>query len=356
MPLSTAKPPAIVVGTGFGARIHVPALRAAGYEVVGLVGTDAELTQRRAAAVGVPKIFTDLDEAISRTRAVVVTVATPPHTHAALTIAAMARGCHVICEKPIATNAAEARRMLEVAERAGVTHLVGHEFRWSPERALVARAINEGLIGQPKFVSLVQYAPLLASAEVKMPRWWFDRAAGGGWLGASGSHAVDQLRTWLGEFASVSAALPSVSACDVEDSLAVRFKLANGADGVLHYTGGAWGPPVSTARVAGTQGTVWIEAGAVKIADRDGVRELAMPADLALPPDVGSDARHPSVHQELAPYIRLCEALRAGIEGRKPLSPVQPATFVDGLACMEVLDAIRQSAATGGALVSLASE
>ena len=45
-----------------------------------------------------------------------------------------------------------------------------------------------------------------------MPRWWFDRQAGGGWLGAQGSHLIDQVRTWVGEFASLSAALPTVSA------------------------------------------------------------------------------------------------------------------------------------------------
>src|SRR5579864_9676250 len=81
------KPIALVVGTGFGCRIHVPALRAAGFEVVGLVGSDPERTARRAEANGVPAAFTDLDDAIAKTGAVAVTIATPPHTHAPLALA-----------------------------------------------------------------------------------------------------------------------------------------------------------------------------------------------------------------------------------------------------------------------------
>ncbi|MFD2431160.1 hypothetical protein ACFSUK_30145 [Sphingobium scionense] len=69
---------AIVVGTGFGCRIHVPALRAAGFEVAGLVGTDPDRTRRRADSVNIADIFADLGEAIDRTGAVAVTIATPP--------------------------------------------------------------------------------------------------------------------------------------------------------------------------------------------------------------------------------------------------------------------------------------
>ena len=64
---NASNPPALVVGTGFGCRVHIPALRAAGFDVVGLVGTDAERTKKRADANGVPQTFTDLDDAITRT-------------------------------------------------------------------------------------------------------------------------------------------------------------------------------------------------------------------------------------------------------------------------------------------------
>lgn len=350
-------PPALVVGTGFGCRIHVPALRAAGFEVAGLVGTDPERTARRAEANGVRQAFTDLDEAITRTGAVAVTVATTPNTHGQLTLAALERGCHVICEKPFARDAAEARRMLAAAERAGVTHLVGNEFRWLPERALVARAITGGLIGEPRMMTLSQYMPMLADPQAKMPRWWFDAEAGGGWLGAQGSHIVDQVRTWLGDFASLSAALQIVSAREgvAEDSYVLRFRMANGAEGVVQQSAAAWGPSAGMARVAGTHGTVWLDGDAVWLADRDGARQLPVTPDLELPPPPAEsdDPRKRFSHFELGPYIRLCEVLRAGVDGRAPSSAVAAPTFADGLAAMEVLDAIRASAANGGALVTL---
>ena len=75
-----------------------------------------------------------------------------------------------------------------------MTALVGHEFRWAADRATAARAIAGGTIGVPHLASLVQYVPLVADPEARVPEWWFDAARGGGWLGASGSHVVDQVR------------------------------------------------------------------------------------------------------------------------------------------------------------------
>jgi predicted dehydrogenase len=137
-------PGAVVVGTGFGCRVHVPALRNAGFTVQALVGRDAARTQRRADRLGIPRACTTLADALAFEGVDAVTIATPPDTHAALAIEACEAGRHVVCEKPFALDAAEAERMLTAAHGAGVTHLVGHEFRWAPDRALVARAIAAG--------------------------------------------------------------------------------------------------------------------------------------------------------------------------------------------------------------------
>src|ERR1700733_5104221 len=198
---------AIVVGTGFGCRVHVPALRAGGFDVVGLVGTRPDKLERKAIESGIPAFFTDLDEAIQKTGAKVVTIATTPATHAQLALKAINRGCHVLCEKPFAFNAAEGAALLKAAENAGIVHMVAHEFRWLPERALFGLAIAQGLIGDPRFLVIDQFIPLVADAEARMPRWWFDKDAGGGWLGAGGSHLIDQIRVYLGEVESISANL-----------------------------------------------------------------------------------------------------------------------------------------------------
>ncbi len=353
-----AQPPgAVVVGTGFGSRVHVPALRAAGFRVEALVGTDPDRTARRARRLDVPRALTSLEAALDIAGVEAVTVATPPHTHARLAIHALRAGRHVVCEKPFALDVAEAAAMLEEAEAAGVTHLVGHEFRWATERAVLGRAIDEGLIGEPRYVSLVQYVPLVADADAPMPAWWFEPGAGGGWLGASGSHVVDQVRTWLGEFHSLSATLNQVSAREaaVEDSFTVRFRLVSGADGVMAQTAGAWGEPVGMTRVSGTKGTLWIDGSTVWFADRLGAEQVPVPPELAMADvDVpAGDARHRFTHLELGPYTRLCEALRAGVEGRPIVSTVPVPTFADGFECMRVLDAVRASASAGGELVTI---
>lgn len=348
-------PRVAVVGTGFGCRVHVPALRAAGFDVVALVGTDAARTERRAERSGVPIATTQLDAVLDAVDA--VTIATPPETHKLLVLQAVRAGKHVICEKPFALSWNEARDMVAAAERAGVTALVGHEFRWATDRALLARAIADGCIGEPLVATLVQYVSLVADPDARMPEWWFDRRAGGGWLGASGSHVVDQLRVWLGEFSTVSAAMRLLSdhAATAEDSFTVRARMINGCDVVIQQTAGAYGPMSGMSRVAGRDGTLWIDGGTVWLADGRGTRALDVPADLVLPtpPPASSDPAHAYTHLELGPYTRLCEVLRCGVEGVPPASAVPVPTFADGLAEMQVLDAIRASAAADGARVNV---
>ncbi len=351
-------PGAVVVGTGFGCRVHVPALRNAGFAVHGLVGRDAARTRRRAGRLGIPNVYATLADALARADVDAVTIATPPATHAELAVEACGAGRHVICEKPFALDATEAQRMLAAAERAHVTHLVGHEFRWSPDRALVARAIADGAIGEPRMFSLVSFVPMVADPAAAVPRWWFDGPSGGGWLGASGSHIVDQLRTWLGEFASVSAALPTVSARErsAEDTFVVRATMANGVEGMIQQTAASWTPqPIGVSVVAGTDGTIEVTSEGVFCSDRTGRRRLEVPADLELPepPSLSDDPRERYTHLELGPYTRLAEALRAGVEGRDAAAAVPLPTFADGLAEMKVIDAIRNSAASNGAVVSI---
>jgi predicted dehydrogenase len=354
---------ALVVGTGFGCRVQIPALRAAGFDVIGLVGEDADRTQQRAELNGVPRAFTDLDEAITQTGATVLAIATPPNTHGPLVMTAIGHGCHILCEKPFALDSLEASQMLAAAEQAGIVHLIGHEFRLVPSWATFARVVAEGLIGEPRFAAFTAFTPSLANPNADMPDWWFDKTAGGGWLGAQGSHLVDWVRCVLGDIESLSGALPTVSARGdgAEDSYVFRFRTASGVEAVLQQTTAAWGPPVDVTRIAGDKGTVWMQGGEVFVADRDGVRTIPIADDLTLPPlpPLGADPRFETPKWkmlapfELPPYIRLCEAFRSLIDGGQPVSAVPLSTFSDGLACMQVLDAVRQSAANGGACITV---
>jgi predicted dehydrogenase len=354
--------PVVVVGTGFGCRIQVPALRGAGFSVEALVGTDPARTEERARANGVPRAFVDLDEAIAATGAVLVAISTPPFTHAELALRAFEKGCHVLCEKPFARDTAEAKRMLAAARASGRLHALGNEFRFAPARATVARCIAQGMIGEPRFASMVQLMGFVATFREDFPDWWFDPAQGGGWLGASGSHAIDQIRTWLGEFDTLSASISNVSlpGSAVDDSFAMRFRLKSGLEGVLQQSCGAFGGMTEIIRIAGTEGSIWMDGMQVRFADRSGERELPIPPELQLSAGaLGDDPRNERLdwqlmaEVEIAPYTELCRSIRAAISGSEQVSPVPMATFEDGVANMEVMDAICASATDGGQLVTV---
>ncbi len=344
---------AIVVGTGFGVITHLRALRAAGFEVHALVGRDAEKTAQRAADFGVPAGLTSLGEALALPGVDAVAVATPPHTHAAIVLEAIAAGKHVVCEKPFARDAEEGRRMLEAAEQAGIVHMLGTEFRWSTGQALATRAVQDGVVGEPRLATFMLHVPALANPDGEVPAWWGREEEGGGWLGAYASHVIDQMRTMFGELTGVSASLQLLSARDwsAEDTYTVHFRTERGVEGVLQSSAGAWGPPVICARVSGTKGTLWIEGEKVQVADASGAREIECPDDLRLPAPIPPDASllhtaYDMLHAggiDLAPYTRLFEAFAARIRGEGGDEDPAPATFADGLAGQRVLDAIRRS-------------
>ena len=184
----------VVVGTGFGCFTHVRALRAAGFDVHALVGRDPAKTARRAEAVGVPRACTSFAEALALPGVDAVTIATPPHAHAPLVLEAIAEGKHVLCEKPFARDATEARTLLAAAQQAGIVHLLGTEFRFDTGQALLARAVHEGAVGDPRIALFALHVPVLSDPDASLPAWWADAAQGGGWLGAHGSQVIDQIR------------------------------------------------------------------------------------------------------------------------------------------------------------------
>jgi predicted dehydrogenase len=334
----------------------VRALRAAGFDVVGLVGRDPDRTAERAKRFEVPHPTTSLAEALALPSLEAVTIATPPHTHGRIVLECVAAGKHVLCEKPFARDAAEARTMLAAAEKAGVVHLLGTEFRWGTGQALMARLVRDGAIGTPRLAMFLLTIPLLADPNADVPEWWSDGDQGGGWLGAHAAHVVDQVRTTLGEFEGVSAALPRLADRDwtAEDTYSVHFRTRMGCAGTLLSSAADWGPIQIVARIAGTEATVWVDGDRVQIADRSGTRVVPVPDDLVTAPPAPPDgdllsSAYDLLHAtgvDVGPYTRLAETFRALIAGEPVASDPAPATFADGVANMEVLDAIRIAAAT----------
>jgi predicted dehydrogenase len=308
--------------------------------------------------MGIAEAHTSLAAALALPGVEAVVVATPPHTHAELVGEALTAGRHVLCEKPFAADGAEARTLLAAAEQAGVVHMVGTEFRFATGQALAQRAVDAGAIGEPAMATFMLHIPMLAGREGQVPAWLGDAGSGGGWLGAHASHAIDQMLELMGPFTGVSAALPRLAdrGWTAEDSYSIHFLTGTGAVGILQGTAAAWGPFVFLTRLAGTEGTLWVEGDAVHVADDAGERTLDTPDDLALPPGEPPPAdllvtTYDHLHAtglELSPAVRMHETFLARIEGRAIPDDPRPATFADGVAVMDVLDAVRRSDRDGG--------
>jgi predicted dehydrogenase len=356
---------AVIVGTGFGVLTHLRAMQAAGIEVIALVGRDPAKAQDRAAQFGVPVATSVLAEALDAPGVDAVAVATPPHTHAAIALEAIGAGKHVVCEKPFARDANEGASMLDAAERAGVVHLLGTEWRFGTGQANLTRAVRAGVIGSPRFGLFELHLPTHADPSAELPEWWQLENEGGGWLGAYGSHIVDQIRTTMGEIVGVSASLQRLSdrpTMTSDDTYTAQLRLDNGATVLMHSSCAARGPWVSTTKIIGSAGAAWLQGEEVWVDTGSGEQQVPMPDDLPLvapdpPPSellhTAYDAWH-SMGIDLAPYTRLYERLRDRALGRSVTDDPPAATFADGVAGQAVLDAIRASSAAGGRWTSIA--
>lgn len=246
-----------------------------------------------------------------------------------------------------------------MAVKAGVVHVLGTEFRFDAGQATLAHVIESGAIGEPRLATILLHVPALVDAAAVMPEWWTEPDRGGGWLGAHGSQVIDQVRATLGEFESVAGSLLCLGGAltAVDDTFVVDFRLRCGVVGVLQSTAGDRGPMLIETRVAGTDGTAWIDglSERVFIADCAGQRR-AEPIPLGAVPDVPPlpDGLVTTTYEQmtahgldLPAYTRLTRAFRDLIEGRTILDRPRMPTFADGVAQMRVLDAIRESARIG---------
>ncbi len=349
-----------VAGTNFGCQAHVRALRAAGFEVTALIGRDPIRTRQRAEAFGVPRALTSFDQALEIPGLDAVAISTPPQTHKPLTLQALAKGKHVICEKPLALTAAEAREMLEAARRAGVVHMVEHQFRFRSHEIALRRAIAAGRLGVLRNATFILDASICADpARMGIPDWWYESKRGGGWLRNLASHVIDLIRYTLGEFEAVSADLTfgTDRNMNADDSYSVVFRLRNGLEGVMQGSCRAW-DFVNVERVSGSEASASVELDGqtmrpvLWIADRAGKRALPAPEDIAVPaaldilPSAQDTPAYDAIHNMVSgspEYIMQAAAFRDAILGCGA-GAVASANFRDGVAHMMVIEAVEKSA------------
>jgi predicted dehydrogenase len=121
---------AAIIGTGFIAGVHARAVRAAGGEVVAVLGSSPARTADGVPVMGARRGAVDLEEVLDSTDVDVVHVCTPNGTHTEMARAALAAGKHVVCEKPLATSVADAQRLTDLAQQAGRVASVPFVYRF----------------------------------------------------------------------------------------------------------------------------------------------------------------------------------------------------------------------------------
>jgi predicted dehydrogenase len=201
------------------------------------------------------RAFTDLDTALAAGEADAVYVASPVFLHAPQTHASLAAGRHVLCEKPMAMNYAEATSMVAAARTAGKTLGVAYYRRTYPKVIRAKELLQQGAIGQPVFAYITCYEWRLP-AEVKR-LWQFDPAlAGGGPLFDIGSHRIDVLNYVFGEPQRVVGQLSNaVHNTAVEDCATVLIEYGNKVRAVVDVR---WNTRVNRDefRIIGTEGEI----------------------------------------------------------------------------------------------------
>src|SRR6266496_1203975 len=180
-----------IIGAGFARTTQIPGFKAIkGARVVAIASARREHAEEVAREFDIPHVESDWRELIARDDVDLVSIVTPVGTHCEMTLAALERGKAVLCEKPMAIDADEAKRMTERAREAGVLALIDHELRFLSGRVKLRELLAEGEIGNVRHAKLTFRSD--SRADTNRPwNWWSDKKQGGGTLGAIGSHVID---------------------------------------------------------------------------------------------------------------------------------------------------------------------
>ncbi len=229
-----------LLGSGFMARVHSSAVRTAGAVLVGIATSSLDRAEAAAATLGVARAEVDADALLAASDIDVVHICTPNATHAPLALAALRAGKHVVCEKPLATDVADARALVEAAAERGVVTAVPFVYRYHPmvreARARVARG-EVGTLLSIDAAYLQDWMLLPGDAN-----WRADAAAGGPSRAFAdiGSHLCDLVEFVAGErIARLTARTRRVferrgdGAVTNEDIAALLVETESGAVGTL---------------------------------------------------------------------------------------------------------------------------
>jgi predicted dehydrogenase len=348
-----------IIGAGFARTTQIPGFRdCMSARIVSIASKHRERAAEVAKEFGIDHVADDWREVVARDDVKLVSIVTPPATHMEMTLAALEQGKAVLCEKPMAMNAEEARRMTERAQEAGVLALIDHELRFLKSRRTMRMMLASGAIGTVRHCNY-RFRSDYRGVLDRPWDWWSDETMGGGTLGAIGSHVIDSFRSMLGaEVASVSCMLSSHVAERPDKTSGTMRRVTSDDEAKLHFR---FADSTLTRNTTGAASLSVVESGKyenqLEIYGSTGALMVEETGELWHSP-AGSGVWKPvKVHQDpMAPGMReaswsrgfaafSCEIIEALREGRTTVKGA--ATFEDGYRAQLVLDAARESNRSG---------
>ncbi|MDO8882235.1 MAG: Gfo/Idh/MocA family oxidoreductase [Pseudotabrizicola sp.] len=340
----------LIIGTGGMANTHAESFaRIDGVDLVAGVDTRPDQLAAFCEKHSIANRFATIAEAISWGQFDAVTNVTPDAVHFVTTIPVLAAGKHVLCEKPLATSAADAEAMMVAAQTAGVVNMVNLSYRNGAALQQAAQMVAQGAIGKVRHFEASYLQSWLTQPAwgewSEQPQWlWRLSTAHGskGVLGDVGIHILDFATFIAGEAAAdVSARLATFDKApggvigdytlDANDSVTMQIRLEGGALGVVHAT------RFATGHLNDLRLRIFGDLGGLEVGFENNISHLracigedrltATWADIDCPPT-------PSIYERFV----------AAIRGQSPATP----DFARGVMLQRLLDRAEQSAAQAG--------
>jgi predicted dehydrogenase len=321
-----------IIGTGDIAKAHFDGYKTAGADVVALCDANGEQLAKRQTGWDVETGFTDYRDLLADPTIDAVSICTPNSSHHPITLAAAAAGKHVLCEKPVSLDLAQAQEMIDACASAKVIYQVGHHLRSWASAAKAKELIDAGAIGDIAHIRLRQTHDWGGGG----PRGVFASKAhsGGGTLLDNGCHLFDLSRYFGGDVSSVYARIATRKFdIEVEDTGMASLEFASGAIGSVEtgwtavgFDEGFW--------IVGTEGSLSSD-------NHTGANVLIQRYRL---PGTAAATAHTVVRHEfeaLKPHSQHVANFLASIQGERPVI----CTGADGMQSVRLALAAYESAA-----------
>jgi predicted dehydrogenase len=347
------------------------------YELLaGALSSEPGRALRSAEALGLPRAYPDhatmaREEAARPDGIEAVAIVTPNDQHAPAAEAFLRAGIHVICDKPVTTTLAEAKRLQAIVQETGRLFAVTHNYTGYPMVRHARQLVRDGALGTLRVVQ-VEYAQdwlteRLEATGQKQAAWRTDpkRSGAGGCIGDIGTHAFNLLHYVTGlKTTELSAELSTfVEGRALDDNVQVMLRLANGARGSL------WASQVAPGNENGLRLRVYGSRGGLEWAQEhpnqlrhapfgEPVRVVSRGTGAVLP-DGQRVTRLPSGHPEgyleafATLYAEIAQAIRAARSGDAVPAGVDFPTLDDGIEGLAFIEAALHSSAEGGRWVML---